>query len=168
MNIKARNESLLDSDVVTEWCLKYINFSEGIEFGRWTWKVIRQRKGQSVAVCGMLYQHWTLRPQTASVSKVSNRQRLETRTSQIQVWNLTVTTKLLCKTWTRRRSAHRICDVHCNRFEHSVLTVILKRVHVCVKPKGLTLYSCAPDGLDLHTTLLLSVNICRNCTHRSL
>lgn len=43
--------------------------------------MIRQRKGQSVAVCGMLYQHWTLRPQTASVSKVSNRQRLETRTS---------------------------------------------------------------------------------------
>jgi len=46
--------------------------------------VIRQEKGQSVIVCGMLYQHWTLRPQTTSVSTASNRQRLETRTSQIK------------------------------------------------------------------------------------
>jgi hypothetical protein len=155
---------------------KYTNCSEGNDFGKWTWNVIRQGKGQSVVVCGRLYQHSPIRPQNASVSKTSNRQPLETSTSQIQVWSLTATTNLLCKTWTRRRSAHKICDLHCNGSEHSVLTVIPKSarpraivcVCVCVEPKGLTLYSCVPDGMDLLRNLLLFVKIFRNCTHRSL
>jgi len=168
MNIKARYERLLDCDVVWQLFWNTLVAQRGIEFGRWTWNVIRQGKGQSVVVCGVLCQPLTLRPQTTSVSKASNLQRLETRTSQIQVWSLTVTTNLLCKTWTRWRLAHRICDLHCNHSEHSVLTVIPKRVFVCVKPKGLTLCSCVPDGVDLHTTLLLTVKMRRNCTHHAL